>query len=89
MSRSPPNAAAASSGGGGRPGHAGQEGCSQPQADHEAIARARLWQCPTVINSVGTAADFTGDPGLAFWLKANVESWRKTALERLTGISVF
>ena len=29
------------------------------------LARRRVWQCPTVINSVGTAADFTNDPGVA------------------------
>lgn len=49
-----------------------------------AIAKHRVWQCPTVINSVGTAADFTNDPGLAYWLKPQVESWRRTALERLS-----
>jgi imidazolonepropionase-like amidohydrolase len=51
---------------------------------HAALARNRVWQCPTVINSVGTAADFTSDPGLAFWLKQNVESWRRTAVTRAT-----
>jgi imidazolonepropionase-like amidohydrolase len=35
-----------------------------------------------VINSVGTAADFLTDPGLPFWLRANVESWRRTAVTR-------
>lgn len=49
-----------------------------------AIARAGLWQCPTVINSVGTAADFTGDPGLIYWLRPQVDSWRTMALERLS-----
>lgn len=49
-----------------------------------AIARAGVWQCPTVINSVGTAADFTGDPGLIYWLKPQVDSWRGTALQRLS-----
>lgn len=49
-----------------------------------AIARAGVWQCPTVINSVGTAADFTGDPGLIYWLKPQVDSWRATALQRLS-----
>jgi imidazolonepropionase-like amidohydrolase len=46
------------------------------------LARNHVWQCPTVINSVGTAADFTSDPGLAFWLKQMVESWRRTASDR-------
>ena len=44
------------------------------------LARQRVWQCPTVINSVGTAADFTSDPGLPFWLRPSVEGWRRTAV---------
>ena len=48
------------------------------------LARQHVWQCPTVINSVGTAATFAADPGLAYWLRPQVESWRKTALERLS-----
>ena len=46
------------------------------------LARQRVWQCPTVINSVGTAADFTSDPGIPFWLKQPVEGWRRTAATR-------
>jgi len=49
-----------------------------------AIAKAGVWQCPTVINSVGTANDFTGDPGLIYWLKPQVDSWRTAALQRLS-----
>jgi imidazolonepropionase-like amidohydrolase len=45
-----------------------------------ALARAKLWQCPTVINSVGTPAEFLADPGLPFWLRQPVEGWRKTAV---------
>jgi imidazolonepropionase-like amidohydrolase len=48
-----------------------------------ALARGKVWQCPTVINSVGTAADFLGDPGLPFWLKSSVEGWRRQALTRV------
>jgi imidazolonepropionase-like amidohydrolase len=48
-----------------------------------ALARDQVWQCPTVINSVGTASDFTSDPGLAFWLRRSVEGWRRAALTRL------
>ena len=48
-----------------------------------ALAKHRVWQCPTVINSVGTAGDFINDPGLAYWLKASVEGWRRTAVTRL------
>ncbi len=44
-----------------------------------ALAQAKGWQCPTVINSVGTAADVSSDPGLAYWLRPAVEGWRKTA----------
>jgi imidazolonepropionase-like amidohydrolase len=47
-----------------------------------ALAKKRLWQCPTVINSVGTAAEFTGDPNLAYWLRGQVEAWRKQAVTR-------
>jgi imidazolonepropionase-like amidohydrolase len=47
------------------------------------LARSQVWQCPTVINSVGTAADFINDPGLVFWLQQSVEGWRRTALTRL------
>jgi imidazolonepropionase-like amidohydrolase len=47
-----------------------------------ALAKNHIWQCPTVINSVGTAADFTSDPGLLFWLRQNVESWRRMAVTR-------
>ena len=46
------------------------------------LARKRIWQCPTVINSVGTAADLTSDPGVPFWLRPAVESWRRTAVTR-------
>jgi imidazolonepropionase-like amidohydrolase len=46
------------------------------------LARKRVWQCPTVINSVGTAADFANDPGLPYWLRQSVEGWRRTAVTR-------
>jgi imidazolonepropionase-like amidohydrolase len=46
------------------------------------LARKHVWQCPTVINSVGTAADFTSDPGVPFWLKQAVEGWRRAAVTR-------
>ena len=48
-----------------------------------ALAKNQVWQCPTVINSVGTSADFINDPGLAFWLRQSVEGWRRTAVTRL------
>jgi len=48
-----------------------------------ALATGRVWQCPTVVNSVGTATSFLTDPGLAFWPRQGVEAWRRTALERL------
>ncbi|MDQ6612365.1 MAG: amidohydrolase family protein [Gemmatimonadota bacterium] len=44
------------------------------------LTRTRVWQCPTVVNSVGTPAEFLADPGLPFWLKQGVEGWRKTAV---------
>jgi imidazolonepropionase-like amidohydrolase len=48
-----------------------------------ALAKSQVWQCPTVINSVGTAADFLNDPGLPYWLRASVEGWRRMAVTRL------
>jgi imidazolonepropionase-like amidohydrolase len=48
------------------------------------IARKKVWQCPTVINSVGTAADLTSDPGAPYWLRTAVDGWRKTAVTRAT-----
>jgi imidazolonepropionase-like amidohydrolase len=46
------------------------------------LARNHVWQCPTVINSVGTAADFTSDPGVPFWPRQAVDGWRRTAATR-------
>jgi imidazolonepropionase-like amidohydrolase len=46
------------------------------------LAKQHVWQCPTVINSVGTAADFLTDPGVLFWLKKSVDGWRRTAITR-------
>src|SRR4029450_6330190 len=48
------------------------------------LARKHVLQCPTVTNSVGTAADFPSDPGLPFWLRQSVEGWRRAALTRAT-----
>jgi imidazolonepropionase-like amidohydrolase len=47
------------------------------------LGRQRVWQCPTVINSVGTAADFLSDAGLPYWLREAVNGWRTAALSRL------
>lgn len=44
------------------------------------LARNKVWQCPTVINSVGTAADLLSDPGLSFWLRQSVDGWRRSAV---------
>jgi len=44
------------------------------------LARNHVWQCPTVINSVGTPADLTSDPGVPFWLRPAVEGWRRAAV---------
>lgn len=44
------------------------------------LARTKVWQCPTVINSVGTPSDFLNDPGLPYWLKQGVDGWRRTAV---------
>lgn len=48
------------------------------------LARNKVWQCPTVINSVGTPADLTSDPGVPYWLRGAVEGWRKTAVTQAT-----
>lgn len=50
----------------------------------KALAQHQVWQCPTVINSVGTPADFVSDPGLPFWLRQSVEGWRRTAVTQST-----
>jgi imidazolonepropionase-like amidohydrolase len=47
-----------------------------------ALGKNRVWQCPTVVNSVGTAADFASDPGLVYWLRSSVDAWRRTAVNR-------
>lgn len=44
------------------------------------LTRTKVWQCPTVINSVGTPADLLSDPGVPFWLRASVDGWRRTAV---------
>ncbi|MEP6494283.1 MAG: amidohydrolase family protein [bacterium] len=46
----------------------------------EALAKNHVWQCPTVINSVGTPADLTSDPGVPFWLRPAVDGWRRSAV---------
>ncbi len=46
------------------------------------LAKNHVWQCPTVINSVGTPADLTSDPGLPFWLRPAIEGWRRTAVNQ-------
>ncbi|QJR38313.1 amidohydrolase family protein [Gemmatimonas groenlandica] len=44
-----------------------------------ALAQNMVWQCPTVINSVGTSSDFANDPGIPYWLRSAVDGWRATA----------
>lgn len=44
-----------------------------------ALAQHQVWQCPTVVNSVGTPADVASDPGLPYWLRSAVDGWLKTA----------
>ena len=52
------------------------------------LAKTRVWQCPTVINSVGTPGEFMADPGLAFWLKSAVEGWRKRRSRKRRRVTV-
>ena len=44
------------------------------------LARNKVWQCPTVINSVGTPSDLLNDPGVPFWLRPLVDGWRRSAV---------
>ena len=44
------------------------------------LARNKVWQCPTVINSVGTPSDLLNDPGVPFWLRPSVDGWRRSAV---------
>jgi imidazolonepropionase-like amidohydrolase len=45
------------------------------------LARNKVWQCPTILSDLGSAADLVSDPGLPYWLKSAVEQW-KTSTQR-------
>jgi len=47
------------------------------------VARNHVWQCPTILSDLGTAADLVADPGLPYWLKATVEGWKRNSLRAL------
>ena len=47
------------------------------------LAKNHVWQCPTILSDLGTAADVVSDPGLPYWLKATVDGWKTTSLRQL------
>lgn len=48
-----------------------------------ALARHRVWQCPTLVSDLGTPADFAQDPGLPYWPRRAVDRWRQGSLRIL------
>lgn len=42
------------------------------------LAKAGVWQCPTVVSDLNTAADLASDPGLIFWGSQGVDAWRQS-----------
>lgn len=47
------------------------------------LAKNHVWQCPTILSDLGSAADVVSDPGLPYWFKNTVDGWRATSLRRL------
>jgi imidazolonepropionase-like amidohydrolase len=47
------------------------------------LAKNQVWQCPTILSDLGTAADVVSDPALPYWLKATVDGWKNTSLRQL------
>ena len=47
------------------------------------LAKNRVWQCPTILSDLGTAADLVSDPGLPYWLRNTVDGWRQRSLRTL------
>jgi imidazolonepropionase-like amidohydrolase len=48
-----------------------------------ALARNRVWQCPTLVSDLNTPSDLVLDPGLPYWLHAAVDGWKRTSLRTL------
>jgi hypothetical protein len=47
------------------------------------LAKNQVWQCPTILSDLGSAADVVSDPGLPYWFKSTVDGWKATSLRRL------
>lgn len=47
------------------------------------LAKNRVWQCPTILSDLGTAADLVSDPGLPYWLRSAVDGWKQRSLRTL------
>ncbi len=47
------------------------------------LAKNQVWQCPTILSDLGTAADVVTDPGLPYWLKNTVDGWKQYSLQAL------
>jgi imidazolonepropionase-like amidohydrolase len=47
------------------------------------LAKNQVWQCPTILSDLGTAADVVSDPGLPYWLRNTVDEWKQRSLRAL------
>jgi imidazolonepropionase-like amidohydrolase len=47
------------------------------------LAKNRVWQCPTILSDLGSAADVVSDPGLPYWFRSTVDQWKASSLRRL------
>jgi imidazolonepropionase-like amidohydrolase len=42
-----------------------------------------VWQCPTILSDLGSAADVVSDPGLPYWFKNTVDQWKVSSLRTM------
>jgi imidazolonepropionase-like amidohydrolase len=47
------------------------------------LAKNDVWQCPTILSDLGSAADVVSDPGLPYWFKNTVDQWKASSLRAL------
>ncbi len=47
------------------------------------LAKNQVWQCPTILSDLGTAADVVSDPGLPYWFRNTVDGWKASSLRAL------
>ena len=47
------------------------------------LAKNQVWQCPTILSDLGSAADVVSDPGLPYWFKNTVDQWKASSLRAL------